>query len=115
VVIHDRFGIVIIIIAVVGAVLAVISLLRPAMLPMIRAYLQLTIAAVGLQALVGIVLVITGQRPQPLHWFYGAATLLALPLAMFIGNGRGAREEPLWVAGGAVATMLFAFRAITTG
>ncbi len=114
--IHDRYGVVVTIIVAAGALFAVLSLFRPALLPAVRAYLRLSVAAVAVQVVIGIVLVATGHRPsQLIHWFYGAATLLALPVAMFIGGGRGEREEPLWVVGGAVATLLFAFRAITTG
>jgi len=112
---HDRYGVVLAVVIAAGAVLAVTGLIRPRILPAVRAYLRLSVAAVALQVLVGLVLVAAGHRPsQPLHWFYGAATLLAIPLASLIGAGRG-RNEPLWVMGGAVAALLFAFRAITTG
>ena len=113
--IHDRYGLVVTIVAAVGAVLAVTSVLRPALLPTVRVYLRLTVFAVGVQVVIGIALVFGGHRPSALHWFYGAATLVALPLAMLIGGSRDARTEPLWVMGGAVATLLFAFRAMTTG
>lgn len=113
---HDKLGVIVVIVAAVGAVAAVIGLLRPTIMPMVRVYLRLSVALVGLQVVIGIVLVATGSRPaQGLHWFYGAATLLALPLAMWIGSRLGRHEEPLWVMGGAVATLLFAFRAIGTG
>lgn len=113
---HDRFGFIVTFVAVVGALAAVAALLRPAWMPAVRAYLRLTVAAVALQAVIGIVLVITGARPsQGIHWFYGAATLLAMPVAFAIGGRMSAREEPLWMAGGAVATVLLATRAITTG
>jgi heme A synthase len=116
VILHDRFGIIVTIIAVVGALIATLALLRPRLLPVVRTYLRLEVGVVVVQVLIGLVLVVTGQRPQQLlHWFYGAATLVALPLALFIGGSRSDREEPLWVMGGAVATLLFAFRAITTG
>jgi len=115
-VIHDKFGVVVAIVAVVGAIAAIVALLRPTILPAVRVYLRLTVAAVAVQVVIGIVLVATGSRPtQGLHWFYGAATLVALPLAMWIGRRLGRREEPLWVMGGAVGTLLFAFRAIGTG
>ena len=115
-VIHDKFGIVVTIVAAAGALGAVVSLTRPQLLPAIRVYLRLAVAVVAIQVLIGLVLVIGGMRPsQGIHWFYGAATLLALPLAMWIGSRLSAREEPLWIVGGAVATLLFALRAIGTG
>jgi hypothetical protein len=112
-VIHQRFAYVVLAVAAVGSGWAVLTLFRPAMLPALRVYLRSTVAAVALQVVVGLVLVITGQRPQVLHWFYGSATLLALPVALAIG-GRAGRDERIWIIGGAVVTVLFALRAIAT-
>lgn len=114
--IHDKFGFIITVVAVAGALGAVLALLRPPLMPAIRVYLRLTIAAVAVQALIGIVVFATGHHPaQGIHWFYGAATLLSLPIAFAIGSRLPPREEPLWVVGGAVATVLFAARALATG
>jgi hypothetical protein len=116
VLIHDRYGVVLTVVAAVGAVAAIVSLFRPRILPLVRSYLRATIAVVAIQVAVGIVLVATGHAPQQLlHWFYGAATLLALPVAMLIGKRLGGREEQVWLAGGAVLTVLFALRAMATG
>lgn len=113
---HDKFGFIVTVVAVAGALGAVVALLRPSLMPAIRVYLRLTIAAVGVQAVIGIVVFATGHHPsQGIHWFYGAATLLSLPIAFAIGSRLPAREEPLWVVGGAVATVLFAARALSTG
>jgi heme A synthase len=104
------------VIAAVGALAAIAGLFRPRILPAVRGYLRIQIALVGVQVLIGLVLVATGDRPQQLiHWFYGAATLLSLPLAMVIGKRLGGREEQIWLAGGAVMTLLFALRALATG
>jgi heme A synthase len=113
---HDRYGFVLMVIAAVGALAAIAALFRPRILPAVRVYLRIQIALVGVQVLIGLVLVATGDRPQQLiHWFYGAATLLSLPLAMLIGRRLGGREEQIWLAGGAVMTVLFALRALATG
>jgi len=115
-VIHDRLGAIVTIVVAAGALAAGIALIRPAFAPVVRGYLRLTAALVAVQVLSGIVLVATGSRPsQALHWIYGAATLLALPLAMWIGVRRSKHDRQLWIAGGAIATLLFAFRAIGTG
>lgn len=114
--IHDRYGVVLTVVAAVGAVAAIVSLFRPRILPLVRSYLRATIAVVAIQVAIGIVLVATGHAPQQLlHWLYGAATLLALPVAMLIGKRLGGREEQVWLAGGAVLTVLFALRAMATG
>ncbi len=114
--IHDRYGFVLTVLALLGAVAAIAGLLRPRLLPLIRRYLQVMIALVAVQVAIGLVLVATGDRPQQLiHWFYGAATLVTLPIAMLIGKRLGGREEQIWLAGGAVMTVLFALRALATG
>jgi hypothetical protein len=116
VLLHDRYGVVLTIVAAVGAVAAIASLFRPRMLPLVRLYLRATIAIVAIQVVIGVVLVATGHAPdQVLHWLYGAATLLTLPIAMLIGRRLGGREEQVWLAGGAVLTVLFALRAVATG
>jgi hypothetical protein len=112
-VIHQRFAYVVLAVATVGAAWAVLTFFRPAMLPALRIYLRLTVAAVTAQVIVGVLLVIGGERPQPLHWFYGAATLVSLPMSLAIG-GSGGRDKRIWLIGGAMVTVLFALRAITT-
>ena len=92
------------------------DLFRPRILLVVRLYLRVVIALVALQVAIGLVLVATGDRPQQLiHWFYGVATLITLPVAMLVGKRLGGREEQIWLAGGAVMTLLFALRAIATG
>lgn len=114
--IHDRYGFVLTVVAALGAIAAIASLFRPGILPAVRLYLRLTVAVVAVQVVIGLVLVATGNRPaQILHWLYGAATLLTLPLAMWVGGKLGGREQHVWLAGGAVLTVLFAFRALATG
>lgn len=114
--IHDRYGVVLTAVVALGAIAAIAGLFRPRILPIVRLYLRVTIALFAIQVAIGIVLVATGHAPQQLiHWFYGAATLLTLPLAMVIGKRLGGRDEQVWLAGGAVLTLLFAFRAIATG
>jgi heme A synthase len=116
VLIHDRYGVVLTVLAAVGAVAAIAGFFRPRIMALVRMYLRGMIALVAIQVAIGLVLVATGDRPEQLiHWFYGAATLITLPVAMLIGKRLGDREERIWLAGGAVLTLLFALRAIATG
>jgi heme A synthase len=116
VLIHDRYGFVLTVVAALGAVVAMVSLLRPRILPLVRLYLRFTIAVIAVQVVIGLVLVASGDRPhQLLHWLYGAATLATLPIAAAIGRRLGGRDELIWLAGGAVLTVLFAVRALATG
>jgi heme A synthase len=116
VLIHDRYGVVLTVVAAVGALAAIAGLMRPRILPIVRLYLRVMIALFGVQVVIGLLLVATGHAPQQfIHWFYGAATMLTLPLATLIGSRLGGRDERIWLAGGAVMTLLFALRAIATG
>jgi len=113
---HAVLGFAVMVLAVCGSVAAIVGLFRPQILPAVRTYLRIAIAVIALQVVIGIVLVATGSRPQQfLHWLYGAATLLALPLAMSVGRRLGGRDEHVWLVGGAVLTLLFALRALATG
>jgi hypothetical protein len=113
---HDRYGLVLTIVAAVGAIAAIGSLVRPKLLPVVRVYLRVSVAVIAVQVLIGVVLVATGSRPsQILHWLYGAATLITLPLAVWLGGKLGRREQHIWLVGGAILTVLFAFRAMATG
>jgi len=105
----------VLIVAAAGALLGLLSMWRTELLPAIRVYLRLSLLLVAIQVVLGLILVATGSRPQLLHWVYGAATLAAMPVAILGGAGRGHREEHLWLVGGAVATVLLAFRAVATG
>lgn len=112
--VHGQVGLIVTLVVASSVLVALVGLRRAQTVPVVRVYVRLTLAAIAVQVAIGIVLVIAGHRPPVLHWFYGAATLLALPVAMVIGSRRG-RQEPLWVVGGAVAALLFALRAMTTG
>ncbi len=114
--VHDRYGLVLTIVAAGGAIAAIASLFRPQILPIVRTFLRVMVLAIALQVVLGIVIFVTGARPvQLIHCLYGAATLAALPLGMAIGKRLGGREAQIWMVGGAVLTVLFAFRAMATG
>lgn len=84
--------------------------------PALRAYLRLTFLAIVVQGAIGVGLVLAGHRPaQGLHWFYGPAVLLSLPVAWSLASAGDERREALALAGGSLAVFLFSVRAIGTG
>jgi hypothetical protein len=71
--------------------------------------------------LIGAVLLVTGSRPaDPLHFVYGPAALIVLPVAIWMG-ARGTRagssrlRRDLWTAGGGVALLGILLRLFATG
>lgn len=77
---------------------------------------SLTTAAIGLQAIFGIVLVAVGARPQDgLHFLFGPLTLVALPVARWAARGRTPRRETLVVVTGWLITLGLGLRAVGSG
>jgi hypothetical protein len=114
--VHQRVGAAIILLGLVGAVWGAVQLWRRSVSPTFRAYVRLLAALIALQAIFGIVLVIGGNRPTDgLHFIYGPATLLALPVAIGLSAGRDTRGEAGTLLVGCVAVVLLAARAVTTG
>jgi hypothetical protein len=100
----------------VGAVLVLVARGRPNALPTVRVFVRLCAVAAALEAVVGLILVATGDRPaEGIHFFYGAATVVPIPLAQLMARRVSARDEMLYLLAGTVATVLFGFRALTTG
>jgi len=84
--------------------------------PALRAYLRLTEGAIAIQALVGVGLFISGRRPEEgLHWLYGPAVLLALPVAWTLTRNAGERREAYGLLFGSLGVFLLSIRAIATG
>lgn len=114
--VHARLGLAVVLVAVVGVLLLLVARSRPGMMPMVRVFVRLCAAAAGLQAVIGLVLLATGDRPsQWLHLFYGAATVVPVPIAERYARNSPARDATLVLLVGAAAMVLFGIRAITTG
>ena len=99
-----------------GTVWSLENVVRRRVSPALRAYLRLTFLAIVVQGAVGLILFFTGDRPaEGLHWFYGPAVLLSLPVAWSFTSVRDERRESLALLAGSLAVFLFSLRAIGTG
>jgi hypothetical protein len=113
---HARLGVAVVIVAAAGALLVLVARARPNMVPTVRVFVRLCGALAALQAIIGLVLLAIGERPaEGIHLFYGAATVLPIPLAELYAKRFPARNETRLLLYGAVATALFGLRAATTG
>ncbi len=72
---------------------------------------------IGVQALLGIVLAVMGNRPADgaTHFVVGPLTLLVLPMARRTASGRSDRAESAIVAVAWFVLMLLALRAVGSG
>ena len=93
--------------------------------PMNRPWrISLTVAAIfaALQALLGITLVLLGQKPGTgtglyyLHYVYGAIVVLAIPIAItYATSGKNPRRDVLIFSIAALILVAAAIRALMTG
>lgn len=87
-----------------------------------RISLIVTTIVAALQALLGIILVLLGQRPGTgtdlyyLHYVYGAIVALAIPVAItYATGGKNQRRDILVFSIAALILVAAAIRALTTG
>ncbi len=87
-----------------------------------RTALIITAIVAALQALLGIILVLLGQRPGTgtglyyLHYVYGAIVVLAIPVAVTYATGRkNQRRDILIFSIASLILVAAALRALTTG
>ena len=114
--VHERLGDALLIVLAAGVVLGALAVRNGSLLPTVRAYVWLAFAAVVLQGVGGISLLIAGQRPaEGLHLMYGPLTLVTLPLTLLFTRGTGPRREAWTLVAGFVVALLLAFRAVSTG
>jgi hypothetical protein len=79
------------------------------------------IVLVAVAGLVGLALLGAGSRPaDPLHFLYGPAALLSMPVAIAIGARaaparRSRLRRDVWTAGGAIVLLGLGLRLIATG
>ena len=87
-----------------------------------RTTLIITAIVAALQALLGIILVLLGQRPGTgtglyyLHYVYGAIVVLAIPVAVTYATGsKNQRRDILIYSIASLILVAAALRALTTG
>jgi heme A synthase len=87
-----------------------------------RISLIVTAVVAALQALLGITLVLLGQKPGTgtglyyLHYVYGAIVVLAIPIAItYATGGKNQRRDTLIFSIAALVLVAAALRALTTG
>jgi len=114
--VHQRLGYALLAVLVGGLLLALLAVRDHGRLPTARAYLWLATAALALQGILGISLVVSGARPaEGLHFLYGPLTLVTLPITLLFCRGTGPRREAWTLSCGFLFAFLLALRAVMTG
>ena len=113
---HQRLGFALVLVTLVGTRRSLGAVRRESWRPAQLVFLRLCVATVAVEAVAGLVLILTGHSPaQGIHWFYAGATLLAIPIGELMSRSAAPSHQGWIVAAGAAAAFLFSIRAITTG
>jgi hypothetical protein len=113
---HEKIGFFLVVAAVVGALVALISLVTPIVGIVLKIYLRLLLVAVGLQIVLGAGLYIGGHRPaHELHYLYGAGMAVTLGITFVVSRRTPWPLSKLPLVAGAIVATIFAVLALTSG
>jgi hypothetical protein len=113
---HQKFGFILVVLAVVGAVVALISLVTPFVGIVLKIYLRLLLLAVAVQVVLGGALYLMGDRPtHELHYLYGAGMAVTLGVTFGVSRRTPWPLSKLPLVIGAIVATVFAVLALTSG
>ena len=113
---HQKLGFILVVAAVLGALVALISLVTPLVGFVFKIYLRLLLLAVAVQVVLGGVLYLMGNRPaDALHYLYGAGMAVTLGVTFAVGRRTPWPLSKLPLVIGAIAAVVFAVLALTSG
>lgn len=113
---HQKFGFVLVVAAVLGALVGLISLVTPLVGFALKIYLRLLFIAVALQVILGGVLYLMGHRPvHELHYLYGAGMAVTLGVTFSIGRRTPWPLSKIPLILGAIVAVVFAVLALISG
>jgi hypothetical protein len=114
--IHQKFGFILVVLAVVGAVVALISLVTPLIGIVLKIYLRLLLLAVAVQVVLGAALYLMGDRPtHELHYLYGAGMVVTLGVTFGVSRRTPWPLSKLPLVIGAIVATIFAVLALVSG
>jgi hypothetical protein len=113
---HNKVGFFIVVAAVAGGVLGLLSLVTPFVGTLLKLYLRLLLLVVGLQVLLGAALYIGGHRPvHELHYLYSAGAAVTLGITFAVSRRTPWPLSKLPLVAGAIVAAAFAVLALTSG
>jgi hypothetical protein len=113
---HQKLGFVLVVAAVLGALIGLISLITPLVGMVLKVYLRILLLAVAVQVILGGALYLMGHRPaHELHYLYGAAMAVTLGVTFAVGRRTPWPLSKLPLVIGAVLAVVFAVLSLTSG
>jgi hypothetical protein len=114
--IHQKLGFILVVLAVVGALVALISLTTPLVGIVLKIYLRLLLLVVVVQVILGGALYLMGDRPTyELHYLYGAGMAVTLGVTFGVSRRTPWPLSKLPLVIGAIVATIFAVLALTSG
>ncbi|MFZ0128206.1 MAG: hypothetical protein WB808_05400 [Candidatus Dormiibacterota bacterium] len=113
---HQKFGFIVVVAAVLGALVALFSLVTPFVGFVLKIYLRVLLLAVAVQVILGGALYLMGHRAvHELHYLYGAGMAVTLGLTFAVSRRTPWPLSKLPLVIGAIVAVIFAVLALTSG
>ena len=113
---HNKVGLFIVVAAVLGGLLALLSLVTPLLGFVLKLYLRLLLIAVGVQVVLGAGLYVGGHRPvHEVHYLYAAGTAVTLGVTFAVSRRTPWPLSKLPLVAGAIIAVVFSVLALTSG
>ena len=114
---HQKLGFILVVAAVLGALVALISLVTPLVGIVLKIYLRLLLLVVAVQVILGGAVYLMGDRPThaPQHYLYGAGMAVTLGVTFAVGRRMPWPLSKLPLLIGAIVAVVFAVLALSSG
>lgn len=113
---HQKFGFILVVAAVIGALIALMSLVTPLVGIVLKIYLRLLLLAVALQIVLGGVLYLMSHRAtHGLHYLCGAGMAVTLGVTFAVGRRTPWPLSKVPLVIGAIVAVVFAVLALISG
>jgi len=113
---HQKLAVVIVLVSLGGTLWSAYSAYHARLSGRLIFLTWTAVAAIGVQALIGVILTVSGSRPvDALHFVFGPATLLALPVSERAARDREPRRAALILGAGWFLTLVLSLRAAGSG
>ena len=114
---HQKLGFILVVAAVLGALVALISLVTPLLGIVLKIYLRLLLLVVAVQVILGGAVYLMGDRPThaPQHYLYGAGMAVTLGVTFAVGRRMPWPLSKLPLLIGAIVAVVFAVLALSSG